>query len=75
MDQYIREWSILVRGLPNIPIRKNNCSFDDFEFEFIDYLCNELNKYLGTHLYRPLQPADIERAHVLYQGKKLKIRW
>ena len=70
LDQYMREWNILIRGLKNLPRRRDHCSFDEFEFEFIDFLCHELNKHLGSHLIRPLQPDDVERAHVLYQGTK-----
>ena len=69
-DQYSKSWNIIIRGLKNLPVMSNATKFDDFEFEFIDFICNELNKHLGGHLHSPLQPHDIERAHLLYQRSK-----
>ena len=67
-EQHSKGWNLLIRGMKNLPVKNRTTSLDDFEFVFIDYICYELNKYLGNHLHCALQPHDIERAHLLYQG-------
>ena len=68
LAQYIRGWNILIHGLNGIPVKQKGCPFDVFEFKFIEYICDVLNKHLGAHLHQHIQPQDIERAHLLYQG-------
>ena len=72
IQRYLHEWNILVHGLSNLPTKREGCSFDEFEFEFIEFLVSTLNQHLGNHLYQPLQPSDVDRAHILYQGPDKK---
>ena len=69
-EQHSKGWNILIRGLKNLPVKNTTTPFDEFEFEFINFICNELNKHLGDHLNSHLQSQDIERAHLLYQRSK-----
>ena len=70
LEQYIRGWNILIHGLTNLPVRPQGAKVDDFEFTFIEYICDVLNRHLGNYLYQLIQPYDIERAHILYQGEE-----
>ena len=70
IEQYIKGWNILIHGLTDLPVRESGVRIDEFEFQFIDYICGFLNRHLGEHLHQRIQPHDIERAHTLYQGPK-----
>ena len=71
MEQYSKEWNILIKGLKNLPVRPTDpVGRNAFEFNFIEHICNVLNDLLATKLYKPLHPSDIERAHILFQGSK-----
>ena len=70
-EQWLKEWNILIHGLKDLPVRpKDSEKRYVFEFHFIEHICNQLNDLIGDKLYKNLQPNDIERAHILYQGTK-----
>ena len=71
IEQYLKEWNILIHGLQNLPVRPSDPEGrNSYEFIFIEHICQVLNELLGDKLYKQLHPNDIERAHILYQGTK-----
>ena len=71
-ERYLKGWNILIHGLSKLPAKRDGIPFDEYEFEFIDFICHELNRLLGDNLYAPIQPQDIERAHKLFQSEESK---
>ena len=70
LDVWLKEWNILIHGLKDLPAAPTTRQErNSHEFRFIEHICAKLNELLGSELYRPLLPSDIERAHILYQGE------
>ena len=60
IDQYGRLYNLKLRHVPNVPVKYKG-------HWFTAWVVKLLNRLFGKHLYRPIQPNDIDKSHPLFK--------